>query len=358
MEYFRRNNFDLIRLGAAFQVMLAHGLDHLDVDAVVLRSVIAYVPGVPIFFFISGFLISASWERGRDVRSFAMNRALRIFPALWVTSLASVGTLFVLFDSEVLSGNLTGIIAWLLAQGTLFQQWNPGFLRGYGVGVVNGSLWTISVEIVFYILTPLLYWFAKRRALPIRTLLWGVVTASFGLQYGLHAWAPGGSFGPLERAVSLSFLPWIGMYCVGIIAQRSIDQIYPVVENRAPVFLAAFVLLAVFSSYLPCYPLLQGRSNVLGLFNYFALCALILSVAYTRRNFSDRLLRQNDISYGTYIIHMPVINALHHTGNSGVMTLVAAVVLTLGLATVSWHWIEKPALRRKRYSLYMDVCPR
>ena len=63
----RTNNFDLIRLCAATQVIILHAADHLRLFQVsgtvgAIVSVIGFFPGVPTFFFISGFLISKSWE--------------------------------------------------------------------------------------------------------------------------------------------------------------------------------------------------------------------------------------------------------------------------------------------------------
>ena len=72
MNYFRENNFDAIRLVAASQVMVVHRMEHLHVSMPALRSVITAFPGVPAFFFISGFLISASWERNPDLRIFGI----------------------------------------------------------------------------------------------------------------------------------------------------------------------------------------------------------------------------------------------------------------------------------------------
>ena len=50
------NNFDLIRLFAASQVAITHASEHLGFNHPIIDA-IAFLPGVPIFFFISGFLI-------------------------------------------------------------------------------------------------------------------------------------------------------------------------------------------------------------------------------------------------------------------------------------------------------------
>jgi len=59
-EAMQRNNFDLIRLFAALQVVVTHGDRFILNWGGVLSPVLEFIPGVPIFFLISGFLISAS----------------------------------------------------------------------------------------------------------------------------------------------------------------------------------------------------------------------------------------------------------------------------------------------------------
>ncbi len=63
---FLKNNFDLIRLFAAFQVALVHVFRIMEIETAWVGSFILHLfylfPGVPIFFFISGFLISRSYE--------------------------------------------------------------------------------------------------------------------------------------------------------------------------------------------------------------------------------------------------------------------------------------------------------
>ena len=79
----RPNNFDLIRLIAAAQVMVHHSINHFHLRGPWrnIYEVIDAIPGVPIFFFVSGFLIVQSYESQSDrrIRNFFRNRTLRIY---------------------------------------------------------------------------------------------------------------------------------------------------------------------------------------------------------------------------------------------------------------------------------------
>src|SRR4029079_4132783 len=140
------NNFDLIRLVAAAQVAFFHVVNHLGVPVNTNPFVgfASHLQGVPIFFVVSGFLISLSWERNSVPAEYARNRFLRIYPGLWVCLLVSIAT-------AIVFGNISfaraEAIPWFFAQITFGQFYNPDFLRSYGVGVLNGSLWTIPVEL-------------------------------------------------------------------------------------------------------------------------------------------------------------------------------------------------------------------
>ena len=72
------NNFDLIRLVAATEVAVKHGLVHLGLGGGWLEH-FSVLPGVPVFFLISGFLIFQSYRNSNSLGDFALNRAVRIF---------------------------------------------------------------------------------------------------------------------------------------------------------------------------------------------------------------------------------------------------------------------------------------
>ena len=88
-----RNNFDLIRLFAASQVAITHTASHLGVENSVL-SILSMFPGVPIFFFVSGYLIYGSYEQSSKNPNtnfnFFMKRFLRLYPALWLCFVLSI----------------------------------------------------------------------------------------------------------------------------------------------------------------------------------------------------------------------------------------------------------------------------
>jgi peptidoglycan/LPS O-acetylase OafA/YrhL len=64
------------------------------------------------------------------------------------------------------------------------------------------------------------------------------------------------------------------------------------------------------------------------------------------------VLKGNDLSYGLYIYHMPVVNVAVQSGTSGSPLAIAGILATsVALAFGSWKLIERPFLRRKRNAL-------
>lgn len=355
-NYFSHNNFDLIRLMAATQVLVAHAVDHLEIGLPMIGHLYGYFQGVPVFFFVSGFLISASWERHHNLRNFAINRFLRIYPALWAVFGFSLIT-FLLFGSPSLLVHATRqVVIWAATQLTVFQIYNPSFLRGYGIGVMNGSLWTLPVELSFYLFVPILY-FIGHKIRNVDSLLYITAIASFSLLYSLHLNDGGRTWSFATKLLAVTPLPWLGMFTVGILFQRNMGRLYPIVAGRFWLFLALYAAIAFTESAVGLRPLFESHSNEIGIIAYLALALMVLSFAYSYRGLADQLLRQNDISYGMYIFHMPIINALiaQHAHGWGGFWL--ALSLTVCVASTSWLLIERPALRLRSHVLFRRSQP-
>ena len=84
MSFNNHNNFDLVRLFAALQVAICHSAGHFGYQNFAI-TLLGYFPGVPIFFFVSGFLIYSSYEKSKENQkplfNFYQKRFLRLYPA-------------------------------------------------------------------------------------------------------------------------------------------------------------------------------------------------------------------------------------------------------------------------------------
>ena len=85
----QHNNLELLRLIFAMQVCIMHTFSHLGLVFPNFFKIIAHFPGVPAFFFVSGFLIYASYLNAPGKRYFE-NRFLRLYPALLLVTLEAV----------------------------------------------------------------------------------------------------------------------------------------------------------------------------------------------------------------------------------------------------------------------------
>jgi peptidoglycan/LPS O-acetylase OafA/YrhL len=295
-------------------------------------------PGVPIFFFISGLLISRSYERTSALRDYARNRVLRIFPALHVCVALNLLAIALTGYFATVGAGFLDVAILYLAKTSILQFYNPDFMRPFGDGVLNGSLWTVCVELQFYVLTPIVYRLfvsADRRRSDRR--LFVLLLASLAFNRVLHAIDPAGQ--------GTVVWPWIYMFLAGTLVQRNFERLAGWI--RAPV--CAAVLLAYPVYALTLHHFGQMLDNSLGPHVFFPLAAAVLAAAYFPAPALRRVLGGNDISYGVYIYHVPVSNTFLFYGLTGspLFTLLA-LGLALLLAAASWVWVERPCLLRKR----------
>jgi peptidoglycan/LPS O-acetylase OafA/YrhL len=336
------NNFNLIRLVAAFQVMAVHALNHFEVKGF-LVDVLKATPGVPTFFFISGYLICTSYKRMhlRGNGAFFANRFLRIYPGLIACVLLSTLAVALTGYFQHKDIGVSRFLLWILGQTTIFQFYNPDFMRPFGVGVLNGALWTITVELQFYLLVPLLYYLIQRRP---RALV-AVVLMSLGLNLFLHGFADGKALH--IKLLYVSFAPWVYMFLFGfILAYREV--LFDVVRR----FEFKYLIVGYIAAMNVIGDYTSNAQNAINPVAFFFLGCLILKLATMRLALPPKLARfvdKSDFSYGLYLYHMPVINMLLFLGLfTASVNIALAVALSLAAAVFSWYAVEKPALKHKR----------
>ncbi|MGI2110932.1 acyltransferase family protein [Shewanella frigidimarina] len=341
MKEFSNNIFNYIRLIAAFQVAFLHAYRLLGFSTDnVFIFLLDIFPGVPIFFILSGFLISASWEKGRSrsVLQYFVNRFLRIFPGLWVCFLFSLITILFVPDIEI---PIVNFFIWSLAQLSFFQFYNPDFLRNYGVGVLNGSLWTISVELQFYIFLPIFYVFIRTL---FESLFKSIVVFSFFISlYTLNIY-----ISPSNEVVSklygVSILPYIFLFSIGIYLQRKLILCLEFFNGKNR-YVFMLYLLIVFLGYSFDFTVTGNQLNPI---SCILLGVFVINIAYNDFLISKLKKFDLDLSYGIYIYHMIIINFLIHIDIfDSFLNMTLSMLLTISLAFISWHYIEKPALKLK-----------
>ena len=356
----RLNNFDLIRLLAAMQVVVAHAIGHTPLVMQLspwgrqLFEALMLLPGVPVFFVISGFLIAKSFERNpTDVAGYFWRRGLRIFPALWVCLLVTLAVLggFGFLQGEFLFSKT--FAAWLAGQVSFLQFYNPEHFRGFGIGVANGALWTITVELQFYVFIPILHYLTTARPLVRKWLVAALFLISFASYCVMdhHVNGPAGFSGaPIPyKLLHVTLIPHLWMFLLGILIHWNFDRLRPWLEGK---FLPYLLGYAVFMTLL--VTLIDHRSlpfYLAYLPSRILLALATIAAAYSARPLSQKLIGGTDISYGIYIYHSIVINVMVQLGWMGSFSAVTAVfAASVGLALLSWHLVEKPALACKAAS--------
>ena len=157
------NNFDFIRYFFAFSLVIVHfctlmGIDQFWVISGGLR--------VKVFFIMSGFLIFYSYIKNPNLKNYIRKRTKRIFPPyLLVVILCFIIGIFItnlriteyLQSKESYSYLINNILFLNFLQPTL-----PGVFENNPIQAVNGSLWTMKVEIMFYISVPIVFYLLKK----------------------------------------------------------------------------------------------------------------------------------------------------------------------------------------------------
>lgn len=333
VKFPKNNNLEWLRLLFALQVVIVHASKHIGFA---IPQAIHRFPGVPAFFFVSGFLIYSSYLNAPGLRYFE-NRFLRLFPALLFVTIGGAAIALLSHGWIDLLHNPLKYITWFFSQITIGQAYNPAYFRDIGVGVINGSLWTITTEILFYISIPLIVWMERRFRFTVSLLLiLSFFIYSLGPQFLSKAIYHDKTY---YDFIALTPIAWGWMFAFGILTSKHFNAIRRWLPYT-PWLVVPMIAMAYFGNGF----LFNTTENRLGLIYFICYIAFVLWFAfvlpYIRLNF--------DFSYGIYIWHMPVINFLLVIKLPNVWL---TFFITFLAAAISWFLVEKPALRKKYKSL-------
>lgn len=327
------NNFDLLRFLFAGTVCLVHvyqlsGYKELEVVSIFLSSKIA----VEAFFVVSGFLIFMSYERSSSTGSYVVKRIRRILPAyIVVVMLCALGLMFIssMSHSEYFSSKWVKYVLANISFLNFIQHSLPGVFEGNKIDAVNGALWTLKIEVMFYFSVPFFVYLFRR----FNCLIILVFVYCFSVIYVL---------------------------IFSHLAESSNSGLYAVLSRQLPGQLSYFMAGAFFYYYLHIF---EKKSRY---FVFFAILSLAINttiplpfiepfaiatlvIFFGLFLYMGNFGKFGDTSYGVYILHFPIIQIFLNQGwfkESPWLFLTGIIVITFVGAMFMWHFVEKKFLHR------------
>jgi peptidoglycan/LPS O-acetylase OafA/YrhL len=286
---------------------------------------------VKSFFTISGFLVTKSFLASRNTLEFAEKRLRRIYPAYFIAvvlclclglSVTTLNTFEFISHPQTLKYALANLTFLNFVQPVL-----PAVFETHPVQALNGSLWTIKVEIMLYFCVPTLMFFFKRIGYNVTTFVVFLLSVAwvyfFTFEYS----------GNKGDEIARQFPGQLSYFVLG--------SFFAV--NKNPTSVTKPILLA------STLALFITNNNVLKLFiDPIAYSSIIIyfSTAACR---DLNLGRYGDISYGLYLYHFPVIQLLIFLGAFKFNVWIgfaATIAITVTTSFASWHFVEKKLLKR------------
>jgi peptidoglycan/LPS O-acetylase OafA/YrhL len=337
-----------------------------DTSTLLGRALARFDVGVPIFFVLSGFLLSrpiflasAQGRPGPRPAAYLWRRALRILPAYWLT--VTVAMLFLPGNQEASVSQWAGHL--LLAQNYMTVPLAEGL----------SHMWSLCTEVSFYLLLPLfgagLVRLADRRPeRPVRILTALGIAALLGLAWLLWVWTAR----PLPVQMDLwlpAFLGWFGAGMTMALLSVSDPTWRPVrvvteVGASLPTCWAAAGVLFWFSTTSFAGPLdLQsptpGEAVTKHLLYLGVAAMLVLPLVFgdPRRGVVRRVLGGHlvsslgEISYGLFLVHVPVLVAGYAVfgwapfSGSLLLVLIGTWLISIGIAAAVYLLLERPSRR-------------
>lgn len=329
------DNLSAIRLLAAIIVIYGHAFPLTGGHAPGYLGSGIQTIAVKVFFVISGMLITESWMRDRNLIRYFQRRLLRIIPALFVVCTATVFIVGPIVSSQSVGSYFSNGATYQYLKNVLFYPVYvlPGvFNDNIYPSAVNGSLWTLPVEMAMYIAVPAIIVLTKWSRLSIIVILGAVATVSILALRGDQPWEAVVFYGTnLWTAAEITPYFLAGMLITAYNLKRYANiQIAFVIMIVAPIFAIS--------------PAVAEMALLV------TLPFLVISFAYAPNAYFSFMDKMGDISYGVYLyafLFQQIASQYFVLAHGPIMNFLIALVPTIGVAALSWKFVEKPALSLK-----------
>ena len=328
----KNNNFNLIRYIAAIMVIYSH--------AYVLNGVSEKAPpflqdtwgglAVKTFLIISGFLVCKSWFHNSNTKRFIKARVLRIFPALIVITIVSVFILGPLVTVLPLDEYFTSKQTYRYLKNIFLFRIEyvlPGvYINNIYKFAVNGSLWSLTYEVAFYIIIILLgrSKILNNKYINLLIFMSSLMLIKFNIGESLH-------IKNLKLSISL-----FSYFFIGALYYVFKDYVY---LNKYLAYICISIL--VLASFLGGFK----SEDFLILWSY-----LVIYIGLLPSIMPDKIKFQGDYSYGIYIYAFPIQQLIIYILGGKMNPIInfgVSLILVFLVSILSWHFVEKKCLSFK-----------
>ncbi len=328
--------FDYLRFILAIAVLVWHSCGHtqgLIAAGEIAQWGASYVTCwiLPMFFALSGFLVTSSLERTPSIVKFLWLRFIRIYPALCVEVILSALVLGVLATTAPLSEYFTDPVFYryfLNAAGYIHYQLPGVFETNPLSGILNVSLWTVPYELECYAtLSAVALVKLHHRPRVLLSLFLALTMANTVSSFYIGH--------PNNHAANFGGRQLVAFFLAGVLVNLNRGSIPR--HGGLAVLCAVLGGVAMYSDhFVRLAPLPVAYVTVwLGLLKPKKIPVLM----------------GGDYSYGIYLYAGPMQQAAYYWSDFGKTYLgnvILALVAVSAFAAFSWHAIEKPALKLKR----------
>lgn len=333
----RRGFTNFIRLAAAFAVLVSHSnpLSGVGADPSFGESPLGEI-AVSVFFVLSGYFVFSSSLNHR-FRTFAVLRVARLFPALiavnFILAFILGPSIAYLSNQENYWRSAHSPFSFLLFNSVLAFGLQPRLAELLDQVpfpfVVNGSLWTLPIELKCYVLCAIVALLVKivRAMVPLYFL---VIASSLLYLLGVQ-----GNFW-LNENLPISTLRLVLIFFTGALVSK-INFSY---LNQNP-----FLLLLAFLGFIA----ILWSSDLYVPFFYWILVPTI-AFTPTRVALAFDFLRSRDFSYGFYLWAFPIQQFVMYfdIANGSISLIILSSLITLVFSITSWYLVEFPAMKFAR----------
>jgi peptidoglycan/LPS O-acetylase OafA/YrhL len=332
----RDNNINFLRLVLAWTVVIAHS--SLSGHNYQFKKLFDGEIAVCGFFIISGFLIIRSYWSSKSLKDYFIKRCRRLLPAYYFTivlCMAGLSLLSTLSMDEYFKS--PQLLKYFIANAffmNFLQPSLPGVFSENNMASVNGALWTIKLEIGFYIIVPIIAFILNKCKTKKRINVFLAVLFMSGYVYNFICLY-------LFRKFENKFIEELAHQLPGYIQYFAVG-IFCVINYK---------LVKKYDKYL-----IIPAIGILALYywignTYFLPIGLGIIIMFIGFGFSrlNNIGKNGDYSYGVYIFHFPVIQILVALGYFDLNKNVALIIMiatVFSMSYLSWHFLEKKILKR------------